>query len=227
MKIFRYKKGWATKINLPRMPGEVKKHKWVYGKTKEEVQEKVDVIRYLITTDQYIEETKMSVQAYLRQWLTIHKKNIAPHTYAGYKTNIERHIIPYLGNIPLKDLTAFKIQSHYAKLLESGRADKQGKKEGLGLSPTSVLYVHRVFKKALNAAVKMKLIRENPALDVTPPRKVTKGKHDGLYTETQIVDMLTAFQDDRLEVPLTLASCMGLRRGEILGLTWDHVDLEN
>lgn len=222
-RIFKYRDRYASVIELPRAPGEKRRQKWVYGKSREEVQEKLDTLRYLIATNQYIDESKITVQAYLRQWFEAHKPNISINTQEGYRINIEKHLIPRIGEMRLKNLTPMRIQKLYAELLESGRADKKG-----GLSPRSVLYVHRVLKKALSAAVRMKLIRENPAGSVTPPKQEkTAPSGDGIYTENQIVELLQAFQGDRLEVAIHLSACMGLRRGEILGLTWENIDLEN
>lgn len=223
-KIFPYKDRFAAVIEMPRAPGEKRKQKWIYGKSQEEVQAKLNELRYLLQTDQYVDESNITVKAHLLRWLETHKSNISPNTIDGYRTNIEKHIIPYIGGIKLRNLTAMKIQELYAKLLESGRADGKG-----GLSPTSVLYVHRVLTMALTAAKRMKLIRDNPMENVIPPRKKkrTIDENTGLLTEKGIIDLLQAFKGDRLEVPLYFAAAMGMRRGEILGLKWDKVDLEN
>lgn len=210
-------------MELPRAPGEKRKRKWVYGKTEKEVKDKIAEIKYLLSIDQYVDESNITVQAFLRQWLETHKSNIASTTLDGYNINIEKHIIPYLGKVKLKNLTAMQIQRLYKELEESGRADGKG-----GLSPTSVLYVHRVFRMALAAAKRMKVIRSNPIENVVAPRK-TKQQMDektGLLTEEGIANLLAAFRGDRLELPIVLAAAMGLRRGEILGLKWDKIDFE-
>lgn len=223
-KVFKYKDRYAAVIEMPRAPGEKRKQKWVYGKTPEEVQTKLDELRYLIRTEQYVDESSITVKAFLRQWYEAKKPSLAASTRDGYYNNIEKYTIPYIGDIKLKNITAMKIQELYTKLLESGRTDGKG-----GLSPTSVLYVHRVLRPAFAAAKRMKLIREDPMENVVPPRK-KKYQIDeatGLLTEQGILDLLTAFEGHRLEVPIYLAAAMGLRRSEILGLKWDKVDLEN
>ena len=51
-------------------------------------------------------EAKQTVQEYLEEWVEIHgKANLRPSTFAGYKCHIKNHIVPYIGNVPLKKLT--------------------------------------------------------------------------------------------------------------------------
>ena len=223
-RIFKYKKGYATVVEMPRPPGVKRKQKWLYGKTKQEVQEKLTELRYLLQTEQYIDEINITVKAYLRQWYKSKKPDLSANTQYGYFVNIEKHVIPYLGDVKLKNVTPLQIQGLYTTLRESGRVDGKG-----GLSSTSVNYVHRTIRQAFGAAKKLRLIRENP-MEGVPAPKIEKKQLDeatGVLTEAGMIALLKSFQGDRLEVPLHLATAMGLRRGEILGLRWDKIDLGN
>lgn len=223
-RIFKYKKGYATVVEMPRPPGAKRKQKWLYGKTRQEVQEKLTELRYLLQTDQYIDETNITVKAYLRQWYESKKPDLSANTQYSYNVNIEKHVIPYIGNIKLKNVTPLQIKKLYTTLRESGRVDGKG-----GLSSTSVNYVHRTIRQAFAAAKRIKLIREDP-MEGVPAPKIEKKQLDeaaGVLTENGIVSLLRSFQGNRLEIPLYLAATMGLRRGEILGLKWDKIDIEN
>ncbi len=103
----------------------------------------VDLSFNAIDTNTYVEPKKITLAEYLRRWLERRKKRLAPHTFCGYQVNVEKHIIPYIGNITLDKLRAADIDDLFSDIL----VDK-------GLSGTTQLYVFRTLNKALNDAVR-------------------------------------------------------------------------
>ena len=104
-------------------------------------------------------------------------------------------------------------------MLESGRKDGRG-----GLSAQTVVHFHRILHKALEQAVKWQLVARNvcDAVDVPRPQR-----HEmKALTEEETTRLLTAARETRLYVPILLAVATGMRRGEILALRWDALDLE-
>ncbi|QNN54687.1 site-specific integrase [Nocardioides mesophilus] len=96
---------------------------------------------------------------------------------------------------------------------------------GKTLAPASVRRIHAVLRRALTVAVRWGLITTNPALLVDPPpltRATVKP-----YTVAEARSFLEAASRDRLEARWLIALSLGLRQGEVLGLGWQHVDLEN
>ncbi|TEB05859.1 Transposase [Pelotomaculum schinkii] len=126
--------------------------------------------------------------------------------------------------IPLKDLKPKHIRDYYDKALESGRKDGKTKALGVGLSPTTVSQHHRVLREALQHALELEMIPRNPADAVKPPRKV---KHEIKFLPVadanKIIDL---FKGIYMYMPVFLAVTTGARRAEILGLTWNDVDLK-
>ena len=107
----------------------------------------------------FVKISKLTIREYLLKWFDDYvKANLRASSIAGYKNNIDKHILPYIGNIELQSLTTYQIDELYKKLYKSGRSDGKG-----GLSPKSIMYVHRVLTKALNAAERQSLIPRNPA----------------------------------------------------------------
>src|SRR5262249_54609022 len=113
-----------------------------------------------------------------------------------------------------------QISEAYSKALASGRRDGKG-----GLSPQTVMHMHRVLKLALKQAVRWELLHRNAADAVQPP-KIEKRRMSA-YDMTQTAAMLAALKHHRIYVPALLAVLCGLRRGEIAALRWRAVDLEN
>jgi integrase len=130
----------------------------------------------------------------------------------GYRTNVERHIIPRIGGRKLGRLTARDVRL----LLDECRQS--------GLSERSVRYVHGTLRAALEDAVREDLLPRNVARLVrlsTPapaePRILTVG---------EARQLLRTARDDRLFAALVLLMVLGLRRSEALGLRWADVDLD-
>lgn len=92
------------------------------------------------------------------------------------------------------------------------------------LSPNSVLKHHANIHKALDYALKMQLVSKNVADAVILPKK--EKFNTSFYNEKEIEQLIKAVSGTILESPVMIAVMLGLRRGEVLGLTWDNINLE-
>lgn len=87
----------------------------------------------------------LTVARYLRQtWLPRKQISLRPSTWDGYRRNIENHVVPRIGRIPIRRLRGDHIDSLYAGLLAKGRVDGHG-----GLDAKTVLEIHVILRKAL------------------------------------------------------------------------------
>ncbi|MHC1694149.1 MAG: tyrosine-type recombinase/integrase [Eubacteriales bacterium] len=189
-------------------------------RTKGEAQKYLLKINNELHNNTFVQTTKLTLREYLRSWYDEYVvENLKSNTTAGYKVNIECHIIPHLGNVELQSLTTQHIEELYRFLLKEGRSDCKG-----GLSPMSVIYVHRVLTKALSMAQRQLFINHNPAETAIPPK--TRQKKLTIYGREEILNLFDCTLDTDMEVPIALAALCGLRRGEILALTYDDIDLE-
>jgi len=199
-----------------------RQQKW-YGGYKKKKDAERDLIKLLhqVETNTFINPEKITLGAYLKQWMTDYvESNLAPKTIEGYRVNIERHVIPSIGNITLQKLQPTHIQQFYNSKLLKGRLDGKG-----GLSAKSVIYIHRNLREALNHAVKMQLIPRNVADLVEVPRQ--KVFRASFLNENQIQNLLKAFEATNMYIPVLLAVGLGLRRGEALGLQWKDIGFED
>ncbi len=186
--------------------------KWKGGyKTKKEAEESLKEYQSKITLNQYISKTSITLQDFLIQWFEHHKKFLTPATINGYHVNIHNHIIPCIGNIKLNDLKTKHIEKMYLDL----QKDKQ-------LSGKTIKYVHNVLKVALKNAKEEGLIECNWCEKAKTP-KVERYKSQ-LLSQEQIGILFENVANTPYETPIKLATILGLRRGEVLGLKFADVD---
>ena len=189
------------------------KRKTLYGKTRREVDEKLTRAKADRDGGLVFDTENLKVGQYLTRWLTDSVQDTVTHTtYESYERLVRIHLVPTLGRIKLKDLTPTHVRGLYRKKLDSG------------LSATSVQRVHALLHKALKQAINDGLIPRNVTEAVTAPRQIRK-EIQALPPE-QARAFLQAAKSDRLEALYLLALHTGLRQGELLGLKWVDVDLD-
>lgn len=211
----RAKGSWSISIYLGTdFITKKKKYKWytVRGNKKEAerfLTEKLNEIEKGI----FVDSKNMTFAEFLEFWYKqCCETKLSPTTYESYKRNIDKYIIPQLGYIKLHNLLPLQLQSFYNSL-----EDK--------LSHTSIVYIHRIIHSALNQAMKWDLIIRNVSNNVEPPKK---SKYQAtVLNSLQITNLIEAVKNTYIYIPVMIAISTGMRRGEILGLTWDNVDLTN
>lgn len=176
----------------------------------------------IIEMEQYgsRQPSKRTLENWLEEFKTLYVQGqgLAPTTAASYEDAIHRYIVPVLGNIPLCDLTPLAIQKWVNQISENSPATSNP------LSPKTVHNHYLCLKKALDVAVNMELLRENPALKITLPRQ--KKYHCKLYNDEEIRMLLDSVQKTDLELPIEMEISVGLRRGELLGLKFSQIDFD-
>jgi integrase len=204
---------WSGSYFVPvRAGGRVRRY--VYGSSREEVHAKLVALMAQVTRGLPVASTQDTVEGYLLTWLDeVAAKRVRANTLTGYRTNIERHIVPKVGTKKLGKLTARDIRLMLDNCLQSG------------LSERSARYVHATLRAALEDAVREDLVPRNVAKLVrlsTPEREDTR-----VLSATEGRRLLRTNRDDRLAAALVLLLVLGLRRSEVLGLRWQDVDLDN
>ena len=155
-----------------------------------------------------------TVSEYLDYWFENYcEPHLAENTLNGYRINIDKHIKPIIGKIPLIKLTPKDIQDLYTTLRKKG------------LSQTSIRYVHSNLHKALAYAVTLQFIIKNPCDPIEAPKPTDYEAQ--ILNPDQILTLLQACIGKEIFWPVLLAVSLGLRRGEALGLRWEDVDFQN
>lgn len=160
-------------------------------------------------------DAKQTVQEYLESWVEVHgKANLRPSTFSSYKSHIKNHIVPYIGNVPLKKVTPAMIDNMLKQLSEKG------------LSVSTCRYAQRILSVAFEAARKYRYIEGNPARDILT-KFGKEAKTPDPYTVEQMQHLMALGSGNEWQMIFVLSGLYGLRRNEVLGLRWDNVDLKN
>lgn len=173
----------------------------------------------------YTSPSKQTLADFIEDWLAAIPSTVRSSTLASYRRNLEQHVVPTIGEIPLRVLDAGALNALYAHLLTSGRRDT---KAG-GLSPRTVRYIATILHRALRDAVRWGRISVNPATAADPPRaKVVKEAQSTMkvWSAAETDRFLTSTAQSRYQPAWLTMVTTGMRRGELLALTWDDIDLD-
>jgi integrase len=211
---------WSYVIRVPDVATGVSRPKWVGGfETEEAAKAARDEARIRARRGEYVNRSVSTVADYLAEWVETHASTVKPKTLAGYRHDIDHYIVPRIGRMRLQALRPAVLSKLYRDLAEHGGRD------GGPLSPWTVSHIHRTLRKALADAVHVEqLLAVNPAERSKRPRD--RGIEPGrVWTTPQLDSFLTAARSHRLYAFYRLAAYTGARRGELLYLRWQAIDL--
>ena len=196
-------------------------YRWIRGfQTQRAAQTELNKVLKSIDDGMYIEPSKQTLSEYLQRWLNAAKPNLAAKTFERYKQLVEVNINPKLGPIKLAKLQPVQIAEFYTW---SGVAGN--KRTGAGLSVRTVLHIHRLLRKALQQAVVWQLRPTNPADAVEAPHPEDREMQP--VDEHRAAILIESAENTDMYIPILMALCTGMRRGEILGVRWSDLDLDN
>lgn len=227
---------WVTK------PDGTRNRKYVYGKTREEVHDKW--IKLQVRAKAGPVATKVpTVASYLDYWLReIVGPNLAPLTAATYETMVRLYIVPGLGTKRLDRLQVREVQTWINQIPKVCQCCAQGKDARRAPSKRrccavgrcchsvpagqTVSDIRKVFRSALSQALAEELVARNVAASVKLPA-ARKPKRQSWSSEEARRFLESAREDeDPFYAAYVLVLVLGFRKGEMLGLTWADVDLD-
>jgi integrase len=186
--------------------------KYLYAKTRKDAAAKLNNAVSEREKGRVYYSGSLSVEQFFLKWLESIKGSLRASTVRRYESVCRVHIFPSaLGERRLDQLTPLQLQTLYQEKLASG------------LSVRSVQIIHATLHKGLGQAVRWSLIPGNIASLADQPKY--RRKDINPFSEEQVKVLLDAAKGDGLEALYILAVTTGLRKGEILALKWEDVDL--
>ena len=183
--------------------------------TKKEAQIEAAKIIAAASKGEYVDGSKETVSEFVTRWLQDWAiGNTSNKTYSRYEELLRLHLVPSLGMKRLQRLRATDLQSVYATL--------QREK---GLAARTVLHLHRVIHRMLRHAAQWGVIHQNVATLVDAP-SVQDAEID-ILTPSEVHAVLRTLKGRPIYALATVALGSGMRRGEILALRWQDVELDN
>lgn len=149
-----------------------------------------------------------------RFWLKKQYVIVKKSTYSNYSYHINKHIIPHLGNLPLETLEKGMVCSFVTQLQQKGLAD------------TTIRAVLATFRSVLRFGSQYKLLDreliEYCRIHCHRQESKVLTNRDSMYMKEYLLQQNTIFS-----IGILLCRGTGIRIGELCGLKWGDIDLEN
>lgn len=208
-------KKWQVTIDLGYDPITGKRNRKFKGgfKTKKEAIAFANSYSVDIANGLNVIDNKIPLKTFILSWYNDYKVNtLSINTRTNYQSRINNYIIPYLGNIELGKLTTAMVQQFYNNLIKKG------------LKPNTCKKIIEVIRGCYKYAKKLNLVKSIPT-DIEnikeDPSKIV------IWTDSDLKYFLNQIKESWLYIPVLIISLTGIRIGELCGLRWKNIDLNN
>jgi integrase len=205
---------WHGRVTMGFRDNGAPDRRHVRGKTKSEVVKKVRALERL-RNEGAVQRAgqRWTIESWLEHWLeNIARAGLRATSYDAYRTAVRKHLIPNVGKHRLDRLQPEHLELLYRKMISAGAR------------PATAHQVHRTIRTALGEALRRGYVSRNVASIAKPPRVEVELVEP--YTLEEIRAILTTAQQGRNAARWAIALALGLRQGEVLGLKWADVDLD-
>lgn len=187
--------------------------KSIYAKTEAEIVKRKALLLAQYGLGALPQPEKLTVEELLLRWLEIKEREVKATTYDSYRNAVHKHILPRLGRIQVQKLELYHLEDFYRTLARAG------------LKRGTIRQAHVALSNALSLARRWKVIPFNPADGAVLPQDKERFEPK-TWTAEEARKFLEAARGDRLYALYWLALTGSFRRGELLGLKWDAISLE-
>ena len=205
----------------------VRKQKWETYKTYSEAVKRKKEVEYKQDIGEFTIPHCTTVRELFKEYVEMYgKERWALSTYEQNTAKINNYILPAIGDVRLENINVRFIERFYRDLQTTKAVVnpyKKPKEEDEFVAPSVIRDIHKLLRSCFKQAVKWELMSKNPAELATVPKY--EGKKREIWTAETLMYALSVCEDENLKLALHLSFSCSLRIGEILGLTWDCIDL--
>jgi integrase len=189
--------------------------KWTEKSQKKELNNLATLFEAEVKGESYIEPCNEKLNSVTEKWLEFKKIGTEVSTYVFYRDMIQGRIKTELGYLKLKQINTDTIENFYMKLSREGLSNKY------------IKHYHVALSQIFDDCCRKGKMTQNPCKLVTPPKVVKRDMT--VLSEDDIKRFVKELNKEKIKYRLafTLFLLTGCRRGEIAGLMWENVDLDN
>ncbi len=202
-----------------------RKQKWETFKNMPDAKARQREVEYKEMVGTFVVPKCITLAELLGEYVDLYgKTKWALSTYEANTSIIRNYIIPKIGNTKISSITTRFIERYYQSLLKTEAVSNGARRsKSKYLTPHTVKEIHEILRCCFNQAVKWEIMAKNPAANAMVP-KVEHARRE-IWTAETLFRALDLCDDPRLALALNLSFCCSLRMGEMLGLTWDCIDI--
>jgi integrase len=205
----RGERSWRLKYDVPGNGRRETRYVTLKG-TRKEAQAQASQILASVATGLHVDPSTETVAAFVERWLRDWAdSNVSNQTWAGYQQMLRKHLSSRVGKMPIQKLKPADLQAVYAAMAADGLADR------------TRLHLHRVVHVMFKHAMQWGIVPRNLADMVDAPRVRVE-----ILTAGEIQSVREFLRGKPLYVITEVALASGLRRGELLSLRWQDINLD-
>jgi integrase len=181
--------------------------------TKAEAQKAAAKILATVADGVHVDPSSETVTQFVERWLRDWAdSNVGNRSWTRYAQLLRKHLASRFGSIPIQKLHAANLQAIYAAMAAEGLADQ------------TRLHLHRVVRRMLGHAEQWGVVTHNIATRVDAPR--VRSHEIEILTPAEVQTVLATLRDQPLHVIAMVLLATGIRRGELLALRWQDINLD-
>lgn len=203
-----------------------RKQKWESFPNKEAAIKRKKEIEYKESIGKFTVPSCKTLKELLTEYVQIHgKTKWALTTYSNNVGLIDNYIIPILGRWKLTDIKPRVLERYYQQLQRTPAAHRMTdpKYSVRYIQIPTIQKIHKLLNSTFNQAMKWGLLESNPVSRTEMP--TYKKAERAIWDANTLIHVNEICDDIRLKLCINLAFSCSLRMGEMLGLTWDCVDI--